>query len=82
MVASARSTSTRRCGRPAARASVSRKLCTPMLTRVAPRSTSTASRSAVAVTGDVSTDVGTARRSAPVVASTASNSAVSSPALR
>lgn len=58
------------------------KLCTPMLSRVAPRSERTAMRSAVAVAGEVSTDHGTALRSAPITFSQMSQSWTSSSAVR
>lgn len=53
-----------------------------MLILVVPRSASTASRSAVAVDGEVSTDSGTERRSAPIRFSAMSQSRSSSPAVR
>jgi hypothetical protein len=64
--ANAESTVDRFWGRTAALASWSSKLCTPMLIRVAPRSASTASRSGVAVSGDVSTDNGTCPSRTPI----------------
>ncbi len=53
-----------------------------MLTLVVPRSARTASRSAVAVDGEVSTDRGIERRSAPIRRSAVSQSRSSSPAVR
>ena len=53
-----------------------------MLIRDAPQATSTASRSGVAVAGDVSTETGTSARRTPTLLSTVSTSRVSSAAVR
>jgi hypothetical protein len=66
IASSARSTDARFCGRPMDLLSSSKNDCTPIETRSTPKRSSTASRSGVAVSGDVSTLHGTPPTSAPI----------------